>query len=125
MDFSLDSKQNQKFACSSCDFNLQSLRNCGGKFGVKKGSVMMVNGRRYFHCPRSLTFNLHIESYMASLYFDCRENHRLPFGQSMLDQTAYCKDLFDFLDSIVAKFRMKENDKGRVSGDKQTSKRKS
>ncbi len=59
---------------------------------------------------------------MASMYFDCRENHRLPFGQSMLDNTAYCQELFDFLDSIVSKYRMKEDKKVRDQIDKDIEK---
>ena len=85
---------------------------------------MIVNGQKYDKCPRSLTFNLHIESYMASMYFECRENNRLPFGQSMLENTAYCKELFDFLDSIVNQYRAKEEEKQKALIDKEVGKSK-
>ena len=108
MDLSLDYKQANKLSCQNCDLGLQKLRNCGGRY--KRPAIIKVNGDIYRECPRSLTFNRHYESLVVSLYYDCRENKIWPYGKSMMQQTAYCKDLFEYLDGVVSDFKMREHD---------------
>jgi hypothetical protein len=110
MDLALDSKQSRVLDCSSCDPNKQKLRNCAGKFG-KSASPIIVNGQVYHQCPRSMVMNEFELGYMVSLYFDCRENKTYPYGASILEQTAFCKNLFDVMDERVQAYRVRENDR--------------
>jgi len=109
MDLALDYNKSKAFNCSNCDKGLQSLRNCGGIY--KKKSLIDVNGTIYRECPRSLAFNSYSEEFIVSLYFDCKENRVWPHGGSMNDQTSYCVELFNFLDSIVNVYREREHKK--------------
>ena len=108
MDLVLDGKQNEKFKCETCDPNLQVQRNCGGRFGKKAKSIMVVNDRKYESCPRSLTLGKFELGLMVSTYLECRDSKKLPYGTNVLDQTAYCKEVFDFLDGMVQKHQDKK-----------------
>ena len=110
MDLALDYEQSRKLMCNHCDVGLQKLRNCGNRFGQSK-SPIKVNQTIYRVCPRSLTFNKNAEQYVVSLYFDCRENKSWPFNGSLIEQTAYCKEIFDLLDSVVGDYREAQNKK--------------
>lgn len=108
MDLVLDSKQNERYNCPGCDPNLQVQRNCGGKYGDKAKSIMIVNDRKYESCPRSQTLGKYEMGLIVSTYLDCRDSKKLPYGMSVLDQTAYCKEVFDFLDGMVQKYQAKK-----------------
>jgi len=109
MDLALDREKSKAFNCSTCDKGLQSLRNCGGIY--RKKALIDVNGTIYRECPRSLAFNTYSEEYIMSLYFDCKENKVWPHSGSMNDQTAYCTELFNFLDGIVNNYRERQHQK--------------
>jgi len=72
---------------------------------------MMVNGQVYRVCPRSLTFPHTTSQHLAGVFFDCKENKAWPFPGGPTNQTAYCKEVFDYLDSIVTKFRENQHEK--------------
>lgn len=122
MDLALDYKQSRVFDCATCDSGMQRLRNCGGQYGASK-SPMLVNNRVYRSCPRSLTFPHSALQFCAGLYFDAKENKTWPFPGGPTKQTAYCKELFDFLDGIASEFRQKEHDKQMAEMKKSSSKK--
>lgn len=110
MDLALDSKQSRALDCSHCDLLKMRLRNCQNKYG-KSRSPILVNGNVYFECPRSSVVDQWDLGYLVSLYFDCKENNTYPFGNSLLNVTAFCKNVFDIMDSIVNDYRERENKK--------------
>lgn len=104
MDLALDSKQSKVLDCSTCDPSKMKIRNCENKYGQSK-SPLIVNDTLYRACPRSVVADDWETGYLVSLYFDCKENKTIPFGQSLLDMTSFCKEAFDLMDGIVYKFR--------------------
>jgi hypothetical protein len=125
MDLSLDHKQAKALNCSQCDPAKMRLRNCNGAFGEKSQSPILVNGSVYRICPRSIVAQDWELGYLISLYFDCRENKTTPFGGGLLETTAFCKEVFDLMDSIVSEFRERENKKMQEQMKKDTDKAKS
>lgn len=111
MDLALDYKKSRAFDCSTCDSGMQRLRNCGGQYGEKSKTPMVVNDRVYRKCPRSMAFGREMEQYLVNLYFDCRENKVMPTSHPLMHQTAYCIDLFNFLDSLVNDYKRREHEK--------------
>ena len=110
MDLALDFKQSKAFDCSSCDSGMQRLRNCGGQY-KKSGVPMIVNENLYRQCPRSLAFGKERQQYLVSMFFDCRETKSYPAEGSYLTQTAYTKELFDFLDGMVSDHKSRDHEK--------------
>ena len=108
MGLALDQTQNAKLDCASCDLGLMSLRNCGGRFKAKSRSPIVVNDEPYWICPKSMTFNRKEESQLLEIYFACRENNTFPYGNSPLQQTAFCLDAFKHLDGIVGDYQAKK-----------------
>ena len=111
MDLSLDSKQSEALDCQTCDPAKMRLRNCNGAFGEKSQSPILVNGNVYRSCPRAVVAQDWQLGYLTSLYFECRENKVMPFGGTLMNTTAFCKDVFDQMDSIVSDYRARENKK--------------
>ena len=105
MDLALDWEKSATLKCETCDAGLQKLRNCNGKGGP---AIIQLNKELYKQCPRALSFNKQESSYLVSLYFDCRENNILPMPGSFINQTSFCKELFDYLDIIVFDYRARK-----------------
>lgn len=110
MDLTLDHKQSRALDCSSCDPAKMKIRNCNGAYG-KSLSPILVNNNVYRVCPRSIVANDWELGYLISLYFDCKENKTYPFGNSLADTTAFCRNTFELLDSIVGDFQERERKK--------------
>lgn len=108
MDLSLDNKQNKALDCSTCDPQKMKLRNCNGAYGEKSQSPMLVNGNVYRSCPRAMVAGNWEVGYLISLYFECRENKVSPFGTSLATTTAFVKQTFDQMDTMVYDFRERE-----------------
>jgi hypothetical protein len=102
----LDGEHARTLDCSTCDYNLQINRNC---FNNYSPCIIKLNDEIYRQCPRSIIMNQRELRYLVDLYFDCRENKRLPFNGSLLDQTAFTQDFFDYADGIVNTYRNKKH----------------
>lgn len=102
----LDSEKARTYDCQNCDYNLQINRNCSNFYSPSK---MVLNDHLYSQCPRSIIFNHREETFLVDLYFECKENKCYPQVGTIMDQTAYVKDLFDFIDGIVNKYRNKKH----------------
>ena len=111
MDLSLDHKQAEALQCSTCDPSKMRLRNCNGAYGEKSQSPMVVNGTVYRSCPRAIAAQDWQVGYLVSLYFECKENKVVPGGSSLMDSTAFCKEVFDQMGSIVSEYRIREQKK--------------
>jgi len=111
MDLSLDYKQAKALDCQTCDPGKMRLRNCNGAYGETSKSPILVNGNVYRSCPRALVAQDWNLGYLVSLYFECRENKVNPFGQTLVSTTAFCKNVFDQMDSIVSNYREREHKK--------------
>jgi hypothetical protein len=101
----LDSEHARTFDCSNCDYNLQFNRNCSNYYTP---TIIRLNDEIYRQCPRSLISNQRELRYLVDLYFDCRNNTRLPYNASFMDQTAFAQELFDYIDGIVNTYRNKK-----------------
>lgn len=124
MDLTLDSKQSKALSCQTCDPAKMKIRNCNNAFG-KSQSPILVNGNVYRQCPRSFVAQDWELGYLVSLYFECRENKTTPLGGNLMDTTAFCKELFDQMDSIVADYRDREQKKMEEKMEKEMKKSKS
>lgn len=124
MDLSLDSKQSRALSCHTCDPQKMKIRNCNNAYG-KSQSPILVNGQIYRQCPRSIVANDYEIGYLVSLYFECRENKTAPYGNSLVNTTAFCKEAFDIMDSIVADYREREQRKVDEQHKKEMSRMKS
>ena len=109
MGLALDQPQNAKLDCASCDLGLQSLRNCGGNFREKSKSPIKVNEKIYWICPKSMTFNRRSESQMFDIYITCKDNNTFPYGVEPMKQTAYCLELFKFLDGVLNEYNARKD----------------
>ena len=101
----LDPDKARTYDCSNCDYNLQINRNCCNYYNPAK---IVLNDTLYSQCPRSVIFNKREERYLVDLYFECKENKCYPSPGTIVDQTAYTTDLFDFIDGIVNKYKAKK-----------------
>ncbi len=101
----LDNEKSRTFDCSTCDYNLQLNRNCSNYYTPTK---IILNDNLYEQCPRSMIFNHRDDRFLVDLYFECKENKCYPNQGTIVDQTAYVKDLFDYIDGIVNKYRAKK-----------------
>lgn len=108
MSLYLDHKQSRNIKCESCDLGLQKLRNCGGRFN--RPALIKINDEIYRECPRSITLGKYEFRYIVELYLDCRENKTWPNPGTMRNQTAYCVDVFQYIDGIINEKRSKEYD---------------
>lgn len=102
----LDNDKARTYNCSICDYNLQINRNCSNYY---KETIIKLNDEIYRQCPRSLIFNKKEEKFLVDLYFECKENKTYPSPGSIADQTAFTKDLFDYIDEIVNIYRIKKD----------------
>lgn len=108
MDMSLDYKKARTFDCSACNVGLAKLRNCDGTHPPAKN---VVNSNLYSQCPKNLWIQNRESRMMVELYMDCRESKILPFPGSLAQQTQFTKELFIFLDNIVAEWKSKQQKK--------------
>lgn len=95
----LDGKKSNEFNCGSCSPQEQALRNCSGKGAPAK---ILLNHRLYTRCPKAIYLDNITSRIMVEIYFECRKNGTYPAEGSWMKQTAYCVELFNFLDNIVA-----------------------
>jgi hypothetical protein len=102
MDMMLDHKRSSTFQCHTCDYKLAALRSCSTE---KPSAKNHVNGKVYRRCPKALYMEAGEERALVELYMDCRESKTLPAQGNILQQTAFTKEVFDFLDGLVAVFR--------------------
>lgn len=102
----LDSDKARTFDCITCDYNLQLKRNCSNHYTETK---IVMNDRLYSQCPRSLLFNQKELRYLVDLYFECKENKCWPYPGTVLQQTAFTLELFDFIETIVNTYRNKKH----------------
>lgn len=108
MDLGLDYEKANQLQCGTCDKKLQALRNCNGKGTPAK---IELNNNLYSRCPRAISLESFEARYLVDLYSECRENKILPYPGGPGEQTAFTKELFDFLDNIVGKFRYNQHKK--------------
>lgn len=113
----LDSDKARTFDCDNCDFALQVNRNCSN---VYEPTVIKLNDTIYRQCPRSLIFNHREERYLVDVYFDCKDKGVFPAPGSLIDQTSFTQDLFDYIDGIVNTFRSKKQKEHEASIKKQS-----
>lgn len=111
MDLGLDPDKASQLECGKCSVQLQLLRNCDGKGTPAK---IELNNNFYTRCPRAIFLESYLARYLTDLYAECRENKILPAPGSPSDQTQFTKELFDFLDNIVTKYRNQMNKKMRA-----------
>ena len=102
MDLGLDPDKASTYQCSSCTVALQGLRNCSGKGTPAK---IELNNNIYTRCPRAIFLESTTARYLTDLYSECRENRLMPAPGGPMEQTQFTKELFDFLDGLVAKYR--------------------
>lgn len=105
VDMVLDYEKSRTFDCQTCDLSLQINRNCSDFYSK---TTIKLNDQIYRQCPRSMVFNKREERYLVDLYFDCKESKIYPFAGSQHQQTAYCIELFDYIESIVNIKRIKQ-----------------
>lgn len=98
----LDSEKTKAFDCKNCDYSLQVNRNCLNRYSP---AVIKLNNEIYRECPRGLILNKREEKFLVDLYFDCKNKNIFPYPGSEVNQTAYCKSLFDHIDEIVNKYQ--------------------
>ncbi len=106
MDLGLDPEKGSSYNCPNCPANLQALRNCDGKGTPAK---IELNNNFYTRCPKAIFLESHTARYLTNVYSECRENKLLPAAGSINDQTDFTRQLFDFLDDIISKYRIAQN----------------
>lgn len=106
VDMVLDSEKSRTFNCDECDLALQVNRNCSNYYSP---TIIKLNNEVYRQCPRSMIFNKREERYLVDLYFSCKDNKTFPFPGSAHQQTAYCIELFDYIENIVNIHQIKKH----------------
>ena len=77
---------------------MAKLRNCNGSYAPAKN---FVNNMIFAdECPRWTAMNAHEARFLVELYLDCRESKTLPFPGSIVQQTAFTVEVFEFLDGM-------------------------
>ena len=108
MDLGLDPEKAAALDCGTCNVKLQSLRNCSGTGTPAK---VQLNNNIYVRCPRAMYLESITARHMVEVYAECRENKLLPSSGSISDQTQFTRELFNFLDNLVMKYRIAANKK--------------
>jgi hypothetical protein len=101
----LDSTKARTYDCETCDISLQFKRNCSNHY---EKTNIVLNDNLYSQCPRSIIFNQRELRYLVDVYFDCKENKKYPYSGSLMQQTAFTQELFDYIDGIVNTYRNKK-----------------
>lgn len=83
---------------------MAKLRNCEGKHSPAKN---FVNQTIHEVCPRYTTISDHESRFLVGLYLDCRESKTLPFAGSLLHQTSFAIEVFEFLDGIMNEYKFR------------------
>lgn len=117
----LDNEKARTYDCETCDIALQVNRNCSN---IYSPTVIKLNDSIYRQCPRSLIFNCREERYLVDMYFDCKDKQTFPAPGSLVDQTAFTQDLFDFIDNIVNTYRNKKQKEHEQQVKKQSTQKK-
>jgi hypothetical protein len=117
LDLALDWERASKLDCSNCDRALQKARNCSGKGSPGK---VELNGKFYPRCPRAISLESFTERYIVKVYFECRETDTYPFPGPWGAQTAFCGEVFDYLDAEVNKKKAKDYQKQKAELDKRS-----
>lgn len=104
LDLRLDPKSSMRFRCSECNVGLAKLRNCDGTGAPAKN---FVNETIHEQCPRYISISDHEARFLVELYLECRESKTLPFPGSLMHQTSFTVELFEFLDMVIDKYRAK------------------
>jgi len=81
---------------------LAKLRNCDGSHPPAKN---FVNNHIHEQCPRYFYAFHHEAKFLVEVYLECRESKTLPAPGSLMDQTSFTIDLFNFLDMIIDEHR--------------------
>lgn len=103
-----DQEKAKQLNCSNCSIAEQSLRNCSGKGSPAK---IYLNDKIHTRCPRAVHLESVKERYWAQTYIECRNNGTYPAAGGAIDQTHFCKELFEFLDDLSAAMKRKQADK--------------
>lgn len=104
MDMRLDAKSAVRFKCSECNVALAALRNCDG---TGKPAKNFVNETIHEQCPRYIYMSDQEARFLVELYLECRESKTLPAPGSLMHQTCFTVELFEFLDQIIDRHRAK------------------
>lgn len=107
MDLALDHDRAKAFDCETCDKALRFKRNCDGKYG--RQGIMKVNNQVYFQCPRSIAIKNPTARRIIDVYFDCRDKQTWPYNGSILDQSKFCVDTFNYLDGLYVENEQREH----------------
>lgn len=113
----LDNEKARTYDCENCDYALQVNRNCLDRY---EPAIIKLNDNIYRQCPRSLIFNCREERFLVDMYFDCKDKQTFPAPGSLVDQTSFTQDLFDYIDGIVNTFRSKKQKEHEASIKKQS-----
>lgn len=101
----VDTLKAAAFDCRKCDKPSQKHRNCHGSYPK---ATNLLNHSIYTQCPKALWLGSKTERNLFALYIDCRESKTLPDPGSLLDQTAFTSELFNYLDGLMAEYRAKK-----------------
>lgn len=108
---SLDRPKAMTFDCSSCSAASQRLRNCADRF-PKSDAMNILDGATgktiYKQCPKGIWLEARSERDLLRLYIECRESKVWPDSGSVLDQTAFTVELFNYLDGLMADWRARK-----------------
>lgn len=98
----MDKDKAEKLNCTNCSVAEQALRNCSGKGSPAK---VDLNGKIFTRCPKA-TFleQLGIRN-VVNAYFTCIKHEEYPSPGGMFEQTAWCAEVFEYLDLLVEKQR--------------------
>lgn len=77
---------------------MAKLRNCDGSY--PDPAKNFVNKTVFPSCPRYVAMTDHEARFLVELYLDCRESKTLPFPGSIVQQTAFSVEVFEFLDGM-------------------------
>ena len=120
VDMVLDHEKSRTYNCNTCDYNLQINRNCSNYYSKTN---IKLNDNLYRQCPRSFIFNKREEKFLVDLYFECKDLKIYPAPGSIASQTAFTKELFDYIDELVNIYRVRKDKEHQAKINKNTSKK--
>jgi hypothetical protein len=91
---------------------LQALRNCSGKGPPAR---IELNGSFYSRCPRAINMENGGARYLVNLFFDCRRLNIYPYPGGPTAQTAFCMELFSFLEGIVTETQRRADEAAKAA----------
>lgn len=69
--------------------------------------MIMLNDKVYPRCPRALYMDSLPARFFVRTYFDCAAKGIYPCPGSIIEQTAFTSELFEFLDRCVSDAKLK------------------